>query len=64
MFRPTGLARVGIHAANVLVILFFLLPIFAVAIGSVQSEKSLQADTRSILPPEYTFDNLDRKSVV
>lgn len=57
MFRPTGLYRVAIHAANVLVILFFLLPIFAVVIGSIQSEKSLQADTRGILPPEYTFDN-------
>lgn len=57
MFRPRGLARVGIHAANLLVIAFFLLPIVAVAIGAVQSEKSLQADTRSILPPEYTLDN-------
>lgn len=57
MFKPTGLARVGVHVANAVVILFFLLPIAAVVIGSVQSEKSLQADTRSVLPPEYTFDN-------
>lgn len=57
MFRPRGFSRVAIHAANIVVIIFFLLPIIAVAIGSVQSEKSLQADTRSILPPEYTFDN-------
>ena len=57
MFKPTLLGRVGLHAANLLVILFILLPIFAVVIGSIQSERTLQADTRAILPPEYTFDN-------
>ncbi|BBK42537.1 sugar ABC transporter permease [Allostella vacuolata] len=57
MFKPTPLGRVGLHLANLLVILFLVFPIIAVVIGSVQSEKSLQADTRAILPPEYTFDN-------
>ncbi len=57
MFKPTLLGRIGLHAANLIVILFILLPIFAVVIGSVQSERTLQADTRAILPPEYTFDN-------
>lgn len=57
MFRPTLLGRVGLHLANLAVILFLLFPIAAVVIGSVQSEKTLQADTRAILPPEYTLDN-------
>jgi multiple sugar transport system permease protein len=57
MFRPSPLGRIAIHAANLLVIAFFLLPIAAVVIGSVQSERTLQADTRAILPFEYTLDN-------
>jgi len=57
MFKPTPLARILIHAANILAIVFFLLPIAAVTIGAIQSEKTLQADTRALLPPEYTFDN-------
>jgi multiple sugar transport system permease protein len=46
-----------LHLANVLAILFFLLPLVAAVIGSLQSEKSLQAATRSLLPPEWTLDN-------
>lgn len=57
MFRPTFLGRVGLHLANLAVIAFLLFPIVAVVIGSIQSEKTLQADTVAILPPEYTFDN-------
>ncbi len=57
MFRPGPLGRIGLILANVATILFFLFPIFAVVIGSLQSERTLQADTTSILPPEYTFDN-------
>jgi multiple sugar transport system permease protein len=57
MLKPSPLARVLLHLANLLVIAFFLLPLFAVAIGAVQSEKSLQADTRALLPQEYTLDN-------
>lgn len=33
------------------------MPLFAVVIGAVQSEKTLQADTRAVFPPEYTLDN-------
>jgi multiple sugar transport system permease protein len=33
------------------------LPLFAVVIGAVQSERTLQADTRAVFPPEYTLDN-------
>jgi len=57
MFRPSPTGRVLLHLANVAVIFFFLLPIAAVVIGSVQSEKTLQADTRALLPSEYTLDN-------
>ncbi|MDX6748707.1 carbohydrate ABC transporter permease [Geminicoccaceae bacterium 1502E] len=57
MLKPTPLGRILLHLANLLVIAFFLLPIIAVTIGSVQSEKTLQADTRAILPAEYTLDN-------
>lgn len=57
MFRHTRSIRLALHAANIAVILFILLPVAAVVIGSVQSEKSLQADTHRVLPAEYTFDN-------
>ena len=57
MLKPSPTARVLLHLANVLVIAFFLLPIFAVVIGAVQSERTLQADTRAVFPPEYTLDN-------
>lgn len=55
--RPRPVARVALHAANLLAIAFFLLPLVAVTIGALQSEKSLQASTRSLLPPEWTLDN-------
>jgi len=55
--RPSLPTRLALHVANLLVIAFFLLPLFAVAIGSLQSERSLQAATRSLLPPEWTLDN-------
>ena len=35
-----------LHAANLTVIVFILLPLVAVLIASIRSEKSLQADTR------------------
>lgn len=57
MFKPSPVARVFMHIANLAVIAFFLLPLAAVVIGSIQSEKSLHADTRAVLPREYTFDN-------
>ena len=57
MFRHSRLVRLSLHAANIAVILFILLPVAAVVIGSVQSEKSLQADTHRLLPAEYTLDN-------
>ncbi len=55
--RPKPVARLALHAANLLVIGFFLLPLAAATIGALQAEKSLQADTRSLLPPEWTLDN-------
>ena len=57
MLAPTRLGRVLLHLANLLVIAFLLLPIAAVTLGSLQAEKTLQADTRALLPPEWTFDN-------
>ena len=55
--RPSRPIRLLLHFANLVTILFFLLPLIAAIIGSLQSEKSLQASTRTILPPEWTFDN-------
>ena len=40
-----------------MVIAVILLPLAAVLIGSVQSEKALHADTRRVLPLEVTPDN-------
>lgn len=55
--RPSLKARVFLHLANLAVIAFFLLPIFAVVFGALQSEKSLHADTRGLWAPEWTLDN-------
>src|ERR1700722_19653604 len=49
--------KTGLHAANVVVITFLLLPLLAVLFGSLQSEKSLHADTRGLWAPEWTLDN-------
>jgi len=57
MLKPSPAARLLLHLANLAVIAFFLLPLFAVVIGAVQSEKTLQAATRAVFPPEYTLDN-------
>ncbi len=57
MFRASPLARLLLHAANLAVILFILLPVAALVTGSIQSEKALQADTRRLLPLEFTLDN-------
>ena len=57
MFKTTRTARLLLHAANLTVIFFILLPLVAVLIGSIQSEKALQADTRRLLPLEFTLDN-------
>jgi multiple sugar transport system permease protein len=55
--RRKPLTTLGLHLANLLAIAFFLLPLIAVVIGALQSEKSLQAATRAVLPPEWTLDN-------
>lgn len=57
MFKKTPIERLLLHVANLTVIVFILLPLAAVFIGSIQSEKSLQADTRRLLPNEVTLDN-------
>jgi len=36
---------------------FILLPGGATAIGTLQSKKSLRAESHRVLPPEYTRDN-------
>ena len=55
--RQSVVTRLALHAANLLVIAFLLLPLAAATIGALQSAKSLQASTRSVLPPEWTLDN-------
>jgi multiple sugar transport system permease protein len=57
MFKKTPTERLLLHVANLTVIVFILLPLAAVFIGSIQSEKTLQADTRRLLPDQVTFDN-------
>ncbi|MCS6779796.1 MAG: carbohydrate ABC transporter permease [Geminicoccaceae bacterium] len=57
MLAPSPLGRVLLHLSNLLVIAFLLLPIAAVTLGALQAEKTLQADTRALLPPEWTLDN-------
>lgn len=55
--RRSRTARTLLHIANIAVITFFLLPLVAALIGGLQSERSMQASTRTILPPEWTLDN-------
>jgi multiple sugar transport system permease protein len=57
MFPQTRPVRLLLHLANVVTIVFLLLPLAAVIVGSIQSEKALQADTRRLLPLEFTLDN-------
>lgn len=57
MLKPSFTTRMILHFCNLLAITFFMLPIVAVTIGSLQSERTLQADTRTILPAEWTLDN-------
>jgi multiple sugar transport system permease protein len=57
MFGVSRTTRLLLHVANLAVIGFILLPLVAVFIGSIQSEKALQADTRRLLPLEFTLDN-------
>ena len=49
--------RLALHGANLLAIAFFVLPLVAAILGALQSEKSLQASTRTVLPQEWTLDN-------
>jgi len=55
--RPSRPVRIALHLANLATIAFFLLPIATAAIGSFESEKTLRADTRAVLPSEWTLDN-------
>jgi multiple sugar transport system permease protein len=55
--RPSRLTRIALHLANLVTIAFFLLPIVTAVIGSFESEKTLRADTRAVLPSEWTLDN-------
>ena len=57
MFAQSRTTRILLHFANVVVIAFILMPLAAVVIGSIQSEKALQADTRRLWPLEFTLDN-------
>jgi multiple sugar transport system permease protein len=57
MFKPSPTGRLLLHVANLMVIVFILLPLVAVFFGSIQSEKALQSDTRRLLPLEVTLDN-------
>lgn len=55
--EPRGFARLLMHFANLLVIAFLLLPLFAMFLGSMQPERTLQGESRRVFPSEWTFDN-------
>lgn len=54
--RPTHW-KVILGAANILAILFLLLPIVAIFFGAVQTEKELISDVRNPLPKGFTLKN-------
>jgi multiple sugar transport system permease protein len=49
--------RVALWIANVMAITFLVAPLAPLVLSSVQSEKTLQGDTRALLPREYTAAN-------
>ncbi len=49
--------RLLLWLANVLAMAFLIAPLAPVVLASLQSEKSLQRDTRALLPREYTAAN-------
>jgi multiple sugar transport system permease protein len=49
--------RLALWALNVLAIAFLVLPLLPVVLSSLQSEKTLQQDTRALLPRQYTLAN-------
>jgi multiple sugar transport system permease protein len=57
MRRVSFRLRVALWAANLAAIGFLILPLVPVVIGSIQSEKSFQADTRALLPREPILAN-------
>jgi multiple sugar transport system permease protein len=57
MMRLPWRRRVALWAGNLCAIAFLLLPFVPVVLGSLQSEKSIQRDTRALLPAEYTLAN-------
>ena len=57
MMRLPWRRRVALWVGNLCAIAFLLLPFVPVVLGSLQSEKSIQQDTRALLPGEYTLAN-------
>jgi multiple sugar transport system permease protein len=57
MMQLSWQRRVALWAGNLCAIAFLLLPFVPVVLGSLQSEKSIQQDTRALLPAEYTLAN-------
>jgi multiple sugar transport system permease protein len=57
MFKLSLPTKLALHVANLVVIAVILLPLAAVLLGSIQSEKALHADTRRVLPLEVIPDN-------
>jgi multiple sugar transport system permease protein len=53
----SGPRRLVLWALNLGSIAFLVLPLAPVVLGSLQSEKSVQQDVRSLLPAEYTLAN-------
>jgi multiple sugar transport system permease protein len=49
--------RAALWIANLMAIAFLLAPLAPLVLSSVQSEKTLQGDTRALLPREYTLAN-------
>jgi multiple sugar transport system permease protein len=57
MRRLSWPPRVGLWLANAVAITFLVAPLAPVVLSSLQSEKTLQQDTRALSPREYTVAN-------
>ena len=57
MRKMTPGYRIGMICANILAILFLLLPLAPIFLGAFQTERGIQGDTKALWPVEYTLEN-------
>jgi multiple sugar transport system permease protein len=57
MRKTSVLYRLGMYLANILAIAFLILPLVPAVLTAFQTERSIQEDTRALMPRELTLEN-------